>query len=76
MANAGIDYGMGLSNIDKETGIRFGGAPTHPQGVSLWGEMNAYEATQYRYRNHHRRIRWSDLPEHIQAHVLARAEEE
>ncbi len=22
--NAGIDYGMGLSNIDKETGIRFG----------------------------------------------------
>ena len=24
MSDAGIDYGMGISNIDHETGIRFG----------------------------------------------------
>ena len=25
----GIDYGLGQSNIDKETGIRFGVIPAH-----------------------------------------------
>jgi hypothetical protein len=52
------------------------GAPTHPQGFSMWGEMEAYEAAAYRYNNHHRRIRWNDLPEHIKAHVRARAGED
>lgn len=51
-------------------------APTHPQGFSMWGEMPAYQAQDYRYRNKHRRIRWADLPEHIQAHVVARATED
>lgn len=49
------------------------GAPTHPQGVSMWGEMSAYEAANYRYAKKHHRIRWLDLPEHIRAHVIARA---
>lgn len=48
-------------------------APTHPQGVSMWGEMPSYGAAQYRYRMGHRRIRWLDLPEHIRKHVIARA---
>ena len=48
------------------------GAPTHPQGMSMWGELEAYEAAQYRYRVKHQRVRWLDLPEHIRAHVIAR----
>lgn len=50
------------------------GAPSHPQGVSMWGEMKAYEAAAYRYRSKHQRIRWNDLPAEIRAHVIARAE--
>lgn len=48
-------------------------APTHPQGVSMWGELRAYEAAAYRYRSGKQRIRWEDLPEHIRKHVVARA---
>lgn len=48
-------------------------APTHPQGVSLWGEMSAHQAAGYRYRCKHQRVRWLDLPEHIRRHVAARA---
>ena len=51
-------------------------APTHPQGISLWGEMASHQIAAYRYRNHHRRVRWNDLPEHIREHVVARAEED
>lgn len=49
------------------------GAPTHPQGFSQWGEMSAYNASTYRYASGKDRIRWLDLPEHIRAHVIARA---
>jgi hypothetical protein len=49
------------------------GAPTHPQGVSMWGEMRAYEMAQYRYRVKHQRVKWLDLPENIREHVIARA---
>jgi len=48
-------------------------APTHPQGISMWGEMNAYEAAAYRHRVGHQRVRWLDLPEHIRKHVISRA---
>jgi len=49
--------------------------PTHPQGVSQWSELEAYQAAAYRYRCKHNRIRWADLPEDIRAHVIARATE-
>jgi hypothetical protein len=52
------------------------GSPTHPQGISLWGEFTAYQASDYRYRFKRHRIRWLDLPEHIRAHVIARAEDD
>lgn len=48
-------------------------APTHPQGISMWGEMQAHEAAMYRYRSGHHRVRWLDLPEHIRKHVIMRA---
>jgi hypothetical protein len=48
-------------------------SPTHPQGISMWGEMAAHEAAAYRYRVGHQRVRWLDLPEHIRKHVVARA---
>ena len=42
-------------------------APTHPQGVSMWGEIGAS------WRPSHQKVRWLDLPEHIRNHVIARA---
>lgn len=44
--------------------------PFHPQGVGLYGEMKAYEVSNYRYRNKHRYAKWSDLPEKVKACVL------
>ncbi len=49
------------------------GAPTHPQGISLWNEMSAHDAASYRYASARRRVRWLDLPENIRQHVIARA---
>ena len=54
-------------------GLGMSDAPTHPQGVSLWFELKAYEAAAYRYRSSHQRVKWADLPEHIRRHVIARA---
>ena len=48
-------------------------APSHPQGISMWGEMPAHQAAAYRYRVKHQRVRWLDLPLHIRGHVMARA---
>lgn len=39
--------------------------PSHPQGVGITGQMKAHEASNYRYRNGHRRVRWLDLPEAV-----------
>lgn len=61
LANTYVQY-LGMS-----------GAPSHPQGVSMWGEFEAHHAVAYRYRNGHHRVRWLDLPEHIRNHVIARA---
>lgn len=44
--------------------------PTHPQGVSLCGEMPQHHAT-HRGRD---RVRWLDLPEHIRNHAIRRYE--
>ncbi len=53
-------------------GLGMSSAPSHPQGISMWLELKAYEAAAYRYRNHHRRVRWLDLPKNIRRHVEAR----
>ena len=37
--NAGIDYGMGSTNIDHETGIRHGVIPAHAVGET-WYERS------------------------------------
>ena len=44
------------------------GAPTHPQGFSQWGELNAFDRSGCG-----KHIRWLDLPENIRAHVIMRA---
>ena len=49
-------------------------APGSPQGISMWGELEAHQAAAYRYNNGHRRIRWLDFPAHIRKHVIARVE--
>lgn len=55
--------------------LSMSGAPTHPQGVSMWGELRAHEMRGYRERVRRReRVRWLDLPEHIRRHVVARYE--
>lgn len=46
-------------------------APSSPQGVSMWGEMPAYNRAALG-----RKVRWLDLPEHIRRHVIARATED
>lgn len=59
----------------RDTYVQFlgmSGAPSHPQGVSMWGEMSASDAARYRYREGKRRVRWLDLPEVIRRHVVAR----
>lgn len=55
-------------------GLGMSDAPSHPQRVSIWFELKAYEAARYRYRCGHDRIKWLDLPENIRKHVIARAE--
>ena len=47
------------------------GAPTHPQGVSMWSEMPAYNRGALG-----KHVRWLDLPEHIRKHVIMRAGKE
>lgn len=54
-------------------GLEIDNHPTHPQGVSLWTELEAYQAAGFRYRAKHRRVRWLDVPEHLRAHITARA---
>lgn len=39
--------------------------PFHPQGVGMYGEMRAYQASEYRRANGHRKCKWSDLPEKV-----------
>lgn len=50
-------------------------APTHPQGFSQWASCTAQERASFAYRrpDGNRRIRWADLPAHIQQHVIQRA---
>lgn len=55
----------------KERKVHFLGMsehPTHPQGVSMWGECPAS------WRPSRQRIRWADLPESIRKHVIERVE--
>lgn len=51
----------------KVHGLAMSYCPTHPQGVSLWIESPTT------WRPSHQRIKWSDLPDHIQRHIIARA---
>lgn len=50
--------------------LALSGDPTSPQGVSMWGELRAYQ------RPTNQRVRWLDLPEHVRSHVIARATED
>ncbi len=59
-------------NFDWVKYRAMGEAPTHPQGVSLFGGMTTYDFARNRYAEGKRRTRWLDLPEHIHAHVIAR----
>jgi hypothetical protein len=51
--------------------LAMSGAPTHPQGFSQWGEMAAADRASCG-----KHVRWLDLPDHIRAHVVARATQE
>lgn len=39
--------------------------PSHPQGVGLFGEMDAHSVAMFRHSRKHRKARWSDLPEAV-----------
>ena len=38
-------------------------APTHPQGVGMYGELAATQVAVYRYRNRNRAAKWTSLPD-------------
>jgi hypothetical protein len=66
---------FGGSFYDEEMGrnvqyLAMSGEPSHPQGVSMWGEMPAYNRAACG-----KHVRWLDLPENIRNHVVARASE-
>lgn len=44
--------------------------PTSPQGVSMWGEMPAWNRKALG-----KHIKWLDLPERVRQHVISRATE-
>ena len=45
--------------------------PCHPQGIGLFGEMNAQQTANFRYINRHRACNWSDLPQAVKDVVIA-----
>jgi hypothetical protein len=50
--------------------------PSHPQGVSLWGEMSLHDFRSFRYtRARKHRVAWADLPEAVRKHIEARVAE-
>jgi hypothetical protein len=68
----GPDFGADLDErVVHYLGLS--GAPTHPQGVSMWGAITSYQFAAYRYRFGRHRIKWCDLPEVIRSHVIDRA---
>lgn len=44
--------------------------PTSPFGFSQWGECQCFDRSAFG-----RKVRWNDLPENIQQHVIFRATE-
>ncbi len=40
--------------------------PSHPQGISMWGEISAT------FRPARDRVRWLDIPEDVRKHIQAR----
>lgn len=50
--------------------LNLSSSPSHPQGVSMWGEAFSYD--RKRFGKH---IRWLDLPENVRKHVIDRATE-
>ncbi len=48
-------------------------SPTHPLGVSQWGECSAYDRAGFMLTREGRKTRWLDLPEDVRNHVIARA---
>lgn len=57
---AGTDY---ASTVLEYVGCS--GAPFHPQGVGMHGEMGAWEVASYRYRCKHQAATWSSLPDDV-----------
>lgn len=44
--------------------------PQHPQyGIGMYCEYRAHEIAAFRYREHHKACRWTDLPDEVRACV-------
>lgn len=44
--------------------------PFHPQGVGMYGEMQAHDVASYRYRCKHQYAKWSSLPDKVKQCVI------
>lgn len=45
--------------------------PSHPQGVGMYGELEAHHVASYRYAYKHHYCKWTDLPKAVQDCVRA-----
>ena len=65
------NWGEGPDQYDNTWLIYFGccETPSHPQGVGMHGEMEAYQVAAYRAKHKHQMIRWLDLPEAVRTCV-------
>lgn len=39
--------------------------PYHPQGIGMYGEMNIYDFSDFRFRSKKFAAKWSSLPENV-----------
>jgi hypothetical protein len=68
---------VGTTYADMVLGYRgMSENPFHPQGVGLYGELQAHEAAGFRYRNRNHACKWTDLPEKVRQCVMQDLAEE
>ena len=63
------DHGRTMANMIVQ-GREMDDDPSHPQGIGIWFELDAWGAAQYRYAKGKRRITWDSLPEKVKACIM------
>lgn len=66
-------YTIIFADVSEYAGEKWMGYLATNESLSFSGfeQMRAHEVAAYRYRNKHRYIRWTDLPEPVRQEVIA-----